>query len=368
MEVIFPCSQSREGKKVFVNYLCLVVESHLHHQLPSFFWDRFQQSFGSLDWCGTEDFAVEEDQVDEWIGSDAFCPTDCSPELLSHVENQVHGQEQRKKKYYYSLVENLSIQEEMTSFQAYLHHGFQEELKQHSFSFQLEQVENKDWTEDWKNYYQPQKILDQWEIHPSWYKKNEDEFNVNNKVIYIHPAMAFGTGTHETTQLCLELYLLHYDRYFARSADGDVKKRLCLDYGCGSGILGLMALNYPSDWDHVYFYDIDPLSLQNTQHNIELRPTIYKPSTYTVTSDLVGVPQCDFIWANLIEPVLNHERSQFLHLLEDGGMMIISGLLREQETSFFESFIQNDFRIIDKRVKNDWMALLVQKTSTSKSS
>jgi ribosomal protein L11 methyltransferase len=352
-----------------MNYFSVNVEwspSHLPSDSHLLWMESLQQSFGPVEWTGTEDFSVEEKQVDRWIGDDAFCPTDCSPELLNEVESHVMEEEKRKQIFYFSYPSAFSW-DEVTAV-------MQERLEGHPFSYSLEKLEEKNWNEEWQQYYQPQKVLDQWVVLPSWYKDQIlSEDLSSRKKLWIYPAMAFGTGTHETTQLCLELFLLYKKNLFIdqsseqqtlQRTQSKPKKYSSLDFGCGSGILGLMALAQEDlDWENVHFYDIDSLSLENTKNNLLLQDFSEEHMNSVKILESVSdvTYQYDLIWANLIYSVLLKEKNIIEDLLLPRGILIISGLLKEQEEDFLCHFVSSSFEVLDRREKGDWMAIIVRK-------
>jgi ribosomal protein L11 methyltransferase len=184
-------------------------------------------------------------------------------------------------------------------------------------------------------------------IVPAWEKKYQVSFGES---LFINPGMGFGTGSHETTFLCLKLYTedvsgSHFD---------------VLDFGSGSGILGLAALKFNPD-ARVDFYDIDPEANENCFHNAEINnlndrnfrlllPAVrsYLQSGYNV------------VFANILENILQEEREYLISALKPGGSLILSGLLKHQSAGIIQSY-SADIRFVKELTKGDWSALLFRK-------
>ncbi len=206
-------------------------------------------------------------------------------------------------------------------------------------------VDDSDWKDKWKEYFKPIKITDKLVIKPTWetYEKTGDE-----KVIEIDPGMAFGTGTHETTSLCLELmeqYLKKGQRVF--------------DIGCGSGILSIAAALLGSK--SVLGVEIDPDAVRTARENIAANGV---ENIVTVQEgDLVKdvKERAELIAANLMAPLVIRLCPAAAERLEDKGIFISSGILLEKKKEVEEAICQAGFKILEVREKGEWCAIAAEK-------
>ena len=154
----------------------------------------------------------------------------------------------------------------------------------------------------------------------------------------LDPGLAFGTGTHPTTALCLEWL-----------EQQNLNGKTIIDYGCGSGILSIAALKLGAL--HACAVDIDSQALSATQSNA-------KNNDISIDRLSVGKPQditkkADIIIANILINPLIALKSNFLNLLNDSGKLVMSGLLTEQSSQIIEHY-ESDFIITGKKEIDDW--------------
>ncbi len=217
------------------------------------------------------------------------------------------------------------------------------------------------WTESWKQHYKPVPIGEKLIIVPAWLK-SPDETRI---AIRIDPGMAFGTGTHPTTQLCLELL----DDFLGGQTEFLEKTRFVgsdvLDIGCGSGILSIAALKLGAD--RAYGVDVEPDAIPAAQENAETNGVadqidISLGSIDEIMAGVFEIQQASLVLANIIVPILKR-------LLDDGmgdliapeGVMILSGILEEQMDEMAGKIKEHNLHILEKRQIEDWVALVVEK-------
>ena len=180
-----------------------------------------------------------------------------------------------------------------------------------SMQFKLEQLEDKDWVREWMDNFHPMKFGERLWICPSWRDVPEPEA-VN---VMLDPGLAFGTGTHPTTALCLTWL------------DGlDLRNKTVVDFGCGSGILSLAALKLGAK--EVIGIDIDPqaldASLENAKRNgVEDRLSLYLPK------DQPSI-KADVVVANILAGPLKALAPTIIEFVADNGMLALSGVLENQ--------------------------------------
>ena len=205
-------------------------------------------------------------------------------------------------------------------------------------------VDDADWKDKWKEYFKPVRITDRLVVKPTW---EEYEPNDGEKVIQIDPGMAFGTGTHETTSLCLKLM----EKYLGdEPQDKDV-----LDVGCGSGILSIAAalLGCRS----VTGVEIDEDAVRVAEENVELNGI--GDRVEILQGDLTeGIEsKADIIVANLMaDLVMTLSKSAKEHL-KDGGIFISSGILLEKKGIVSDAVKEAGFEIIEIAEDGEWCAI-----------
>lgn len=208
----------------------------------------------------------------------------------------------------------------------------------------LNRCEDQDWQAHFRQHFQPISIAERLWIRPIWDKHENDP----QPSLYIDPGMAFGTGSHATTALCLD-------------ALTQVLKpgQNVIDYGCGSGILGLSALMLGAQ--KAYGVDIDETALSCAAQNAELNG-IAVPEAFDIRHcDAQMPPNCPIVLANILAPVLIDLAPLLLTLCETGGYLILSGLLEPQAASVLSHY-KNDSTVSEVLQRDEWIALILKKS------
>jgi ribosomal protein L11 methyltransferase len=205
--------------------------------------------------------------------------------------------------------------------------------------YELAEIIERDWLAEWKKSYKAIE-LDSFLICPSWEPKE-----LNGKIsIEIDPKMAFGTGTHETTQLILNL-LVQY-----------VKPNISvLDAGTGSGILSIAAEKLGAK--SIFSFDIDEVAIDNARENVEIN-NCKNITLKTGTLDSAG-NNYDLILANINRNVLLEIADDLANRLSNNGFLILSGLLIEDFEKIKNRYER--FHLIDSKKLGEWMALIFKK-------
>jgi ribosomal protein L11 methyltransferase len=217
---------------------------------------------------------------------------------------------------------------------------------------QFTPIKDEDWMAAWKVHYHPVKIGDHLLIMPAWKEAAPDETRL---VVRINPAMAFGTGTHPTTQLCLRLMERHL-----------VPGENVIDVGCGSGILSIAALQMGGE--HVLAVDVDSQAVTATLENAGLNnlpPGVLETGQGSVEEILTGrytIQQAPLVLVNILAPVIVRLFGQGLgDLVSPGGRLLLSGILVEQESEVLQAAEKDGFTQIERMSDNDWVALAMKK-------
>jgi len=211
-------------------------------------------------------------------------------------------------------------------------------------------IQDENWMNAWKHQYQPLQIGEHLMIIPAWV---ENKFP-GRLPILINPGMAFGTGTHPTTQLCLELI----EKYLQPG-------QTMFDIGCGSGILSIAAVRLGAE--NVIAVDIDPASVASTQENCALNRILEKVVIEQGSADLVltghfGVIQAPLVAANILASIiLDMLEDDLADLVESGGLLILSGILDYQADGIIQKAGEYGLTLLEKRSIEDWVALCLKK-------
>lgn len=203
-------------------------------------------------------------------------------------------------------------------------------------ALQQETVEDQPWERAWMDSYQPMCFGQRLWIYPSWYETPNDD----SVKLLLDPGLAFGTGTHPTTALCLEWL------------DGeDVTGKTVLDYGCGSGILAIAALKLGAI--SAVGTDIDPQALQATQDNAE-RNAVDSEQLHTCYPKVLPDQTYDIVMANILAGPLVELAPELLNAIRMGGKLVLSGILAEQTESIRAAYQPHlsDFIVTQK---DDWI-------------
>jgi len=214
------------------------------------------------------------------------------------------------------------------------------------------QIADQNWMEAWKQYYKPILIGERLLILPAWM----DSPNPERIAIKIDPGMAFGTGTHPTTQLCLELM----EKVFVERQMSNV-----IDVGCGSGILSIAALKLGAT--NVLGVDIDEESVKNSRENADTNGVgdelmLGVGSVNEILAGKFAFKQAPLVVANILAPVIIRLFDAGLaDLIEEHGAIVLSGILFEQEQSVIEAGQAKGLKMYERRQIGDWVALTMSK-------
>lgn len=206
-------------------------------------------------------------------------------------------------------------------------------------------VEGDDWIEIWRKHYRPLQFGKVW-ICPEWIAHEPGEGEVQVK---LDNNMAFGTGEHETTSMCVELM----QKY-------PVAGKNAIDVGCGSGILGITALKLGAA--HVLFTDIDYVAVKSAEHNCRLNGV--EQSRYEIMqANLLGdsAEEGDVVFANITADVLKILSESITTHLKKGGTLIMSGIIKSKEREVIQSYSALGMTLEERKEKGEWIALVMKR-------
>ena len=239
----------------------------------------------------------------------------------------------------------MQVRKELEEMRAYLNVG--------DCTIEESQTEDIDWVNNWKQYFH-QFYIDDILVIPSWEKveaKDEDKM-----VIHIDPGTAFGTGMHETTQLCIR----QLKKYVTEGAQ-------ILDVGCGSGILGMLALKFGAGYS--VGTDLDPCAIDATHENMEVNGI--KKDQYEVmigniiddkaVQDAAGYERYDIVAANILADVLIPLTPVIVRQMKKGGIYITSGIIDDKETVVAEAVRAAGLEVLEINHQGEWVSVTARK-------
>jgi ribosomal protein L11 methyltransferase len=214
-----------------------------------------------------------------------------------------------------------------------------------------ERIEAEDWSSSWKQHWQPQWVGDKLLICPAWL---EPPSHPGRHLLRLDPGMAFGTGTHPTTQLCLESLEMRLESW-----GGDPPAATLADVGCGSGILSLAAALLGVK--RVFAVDIDPLAVQATMHNRDLNGLTDR--IVVAQGSLEHIPEMvDGLVCNILADVILDMIPEFRLVVKEGGWLILSGILIEQAKLVAEMLEANEWVVAALWRRGEWCCLNARMT------
>ena len=201
-------------------------------------------------------------------------------------------------------------------------------------------VDDESWYDSWKKYYSPIEIGN-YVIVPKWINyKNEK----NLIKILIDPGMAFGTGEHESTKMCLDLM-----------SNVDFNDKDVIDVGTGSGILGVGAML--SNAKSCYMCDIDSVAVKAAQENALLNNV--EDKVVIELADLLTKDdkKADIVLANLTAGILQRLSLDLPNYINKGGILICSGIIHERKQEVIDAFLKQGFTLVESKVLGEWNGL-----------
>lgn len=214
------------------------------------------------------------------------------------------------------------------------------------YEINISNCATEDWVNNWKQYFHPMPIGEKLLIRPTW----EDEYDPQGRtVLHIEPGLAFGTGSHPTTKLCLETLEKHID-----------KDSTVLDIGCGSGILSIACLLLGAK--SAFGVDIDSLAVKTAKENA--LENGFKDDKFTVVqgnlSDKV-TGKYKVIVANIVADIIMEFNKEVGRFLEDDGVYITGGIIESREPEVLDSFGENGFEVIERYEEKGWLVFVLKK-------
>ena len=213
------------------------------------------------------------------------------------------------------------------------------------FKIETTTIKDSDWENSWKDYFDILNIGEKFVIVPTWREYENEE---NKYVINIDPGMAFGTGGHETTSLCiknLEKYVKPHDNV--------------IDVGCGSGILSIAA-SYLTDGS-LKAVDLDKLAVDVSRENFALNNLENRIEVEEASLLTKETKKYDVIVANILAHIIELMLEDAYKLLEDSGYFITSGIIKDKKDELLEKMLKQGFKLVEETSDNEWYSFVVTK-------
>lgn len=218
----------------------------------------------------------------------------------------------------------------------------------------VSETEDKDWINNWKQYWKPFRVADDIIIKPTW--ETLEEKNENDLVIEIDPGTAFGTGSHETTRLCIQ----GLRKYIT-------DETVLLDVGSGSGILSIIGLKLGAR--SALGTDIDPNAIHAMYENAKVNGITDEEFTVKIGNIIddktlqeeVGMEKYDIVVANILADVIIPLSPEIRQHLKKGGLYITSGIIYMKRDEVKEAIEKNGFTIIEENEMGEWVSFVARK-------
>ena len=241
----------------------------------------------------------------------------------------------------------MNVRKELEDMRAFLDVG--------ECTIEESETEDVDWVNNWKQYFH-QFYIDDILVIPSW--ENVKPEDSDKMVIHIDPGTAFGTGMHETTQLCIRAL----KKYVTSETE-------ILDVGCGSGILGMLALKFGAK--HSLGTDLDPCAIDATHENMEvngIRKDQYEVMIGNIiddkaVQDVVGYEKYDIVAANILADVLVPLTPVIIHQMKPGAVYITSGIIEDKEQVVVEAVKAAGLEVLEVNHQGEWVSVVARKNA-----
>lgn len=211
---------------------------------------------------------------------------------------------------------------------------------------QTSEVDEEDWATAWKQYYHPVKISGRFTIVPTW--EEYTPVDSDELIVELDPGMAFGTGTHPTTVMCMQAL----EKYVE-------KGMTVVDVGTGSGVLSIGSAMLGAK--HVQALDLDEVAVTAAKENIELNhvSNIVEVQQGNLLEAISTKP--NIIVANILADIIMSFSQDAADLLDENGLFIVSGVIEEKKEEVREDLIAKGFDIVEVVMMEDWVALVAKK-------
>ena len=212
------------------------------------------------------------------------------------------------------------------------------------WTISAKKIINQDWSQKWKEHWKPTKASEHVIICPSWEECTRSKDDV---LITLDPGSAFGTGTHATTQLCIQAI----EKYLKKGDE-------VADIGTGSGILAITAVKFGAV--HAVAIDNDPLVIDVAKDNAQINCVFNNIDFSHATADML-TEQYDFVCANILHNVLAEIMGDLKNIMKPQAHMVLSGILDEKKQIVLDAIEKHGLRLVETMQQDQWIAFVVRK-------
>ncbi len=210
----------------------------------------------------------------------------------------------------------------------------------------ISEVNEEEWATAWKKYYHPVKISERFTVVPTW--ENYTPVSSDELIIELDPGMAFGTGTHPTTVMCVQAL-----ERTVKAGD------YCIDVGTGTGVLSIAAALLGAE--KVTALDLDEVAVQSAILNIKINK-VKEKVTVSQNNLLDGIEgPADIIVANILAEVILRFTSDAARIVKKDGYFIASGIIQQKKPEVKEAIEKAGFTVVETLVMEDWVAMIAKK-------
>ncbi|WP_243290610.1 50S ribosomal protein L11 methyltransferase [Bacillus sp. FJAT-47783] len=210
----------------------------------------------------------------------------------------------------------------------------------------ISEVNEEEWATAWKKYYHPVKISEKFTIVPTW--ENYERVHTDELIIELDPGMAFGTGTHPTTVLCIQAL----ERTVHKGAH-------IIDVGTGSGVLSIACAMLGAK--KVTALDLDPVAVESARLNVKLNKVheVVQVKQNNLLDDVTE--KVDIVVANILAEIILRFHHDAAKIVKPGGYFITSGIIQNKKNEVRDALIDAGFTIVETLVMEDWVAFIARK-------
>lgn len=206
-----------------------------------------------------------------------------------------------------------------------------------------EKMYEEDWANTWKQYYKPSKVGERIVVKPIW---EEYTPKAGELIVDLDPGMAFGTGTHETTRMCIQAL----ERYVKEDST-------VFDVGCGSGILAISAAKLGSKL--AVGVDLDPVAVESSKENVQYNNLDNIEILYGNLVEVIN-GKADIVVANILAEIICILTDDVKRVLKDGGVFITSGIIHDRVDMVCEKLEGTGFEIVEKNKDGEWNCIVAK--------
>ena len=282
--------------------------------------------------------------IEEIVSDICFSNFDCEGIVLAeeaYKDLEMTSTTRGTLRVFLSNIKNNPLEILKTERELLKERGFTDE-ELGSWEISVDEKENQDWSKKWKEKWTVTHVTDKVAVVPSWLEYTPKKGEIT---ITLDPGCAFGTGTHQTTQLCMKAL----EKYMPQDA-------IVADIGTGSGILAIYAMKLGAK--SAYGCDIDETVIDVCRENAKINNV---DCTFEINTADKIMEKYDFVCANILHNVLFEIMGDLKNIMKDGAKMVLSGILNEKKQIVIDAVKKHGLKIIETMSQDQWVAIIVEK-------